>query len=69
MGLIECCDNVGAYVECCTKPVLGVWRLHDSRLSEIYCINCSASIISIRDTTWASQAALMLKVVPFTNRS
>ena len=58
MGLKRCCDNVGAFVECCAKPMLDVWRVPDEHYSEIYCINCGASILFLLDILWANQAAL-----------
>ena len=60
MGLKRCCDNVGAYVECCAKPVLDVWPMPDEHRSEIYCIKCGASIIFLLDIVWPKQAARIL---------
>ena len=60
MDLKRCCDNLGAYVECCAKPVLDVWPMPDEDLSEIYCIKCGASIIFLQDIVWPKQAAQIL---------
>ena len=60
MGLKWCCDNVGAFVECCAKQVLDVLPMPDEHLSEIYCINCGASIIFLLDIVWPKQAEQIL---------